>query len=168
MSSLRRRVGSVTHRKPSDRALPDAWLGSMAWVPQRPHLFAMSVADNIRLGQPNATRLPCGRLRTPRSRRSSSTSFPTGFDTRLGDAGFGLSARQCRRIALARAFLRIHVLDCRLVLLDEPTAGLDLYSEARIAEATAGLLAGRTALVVAHRTAMVESADEVWRIVDGG
>ena len=155
------------HRKPSDRALPDAWLGSMAWVPQRPHLFAMSVADNIRLGQPNADAAAVRAAADAAFATEFVNELPDGFDTRLGDAGFGLSAGQCRRIALARAFLRIHVLDCRLVLLDEPTAGLDLYSEARIAEATAGLLAGRTALVVAHRTAMVESADEVWRIVDG-
>ncbi|MGH8883504.1 MAG: ATP-binding cassette domain-containing protein, partial [Stackebrandtia sp.] len=94
----------------------EAWLRNIAWVPQRAHLFAVSLADNIRLGQPRAT-LSDVRLA---AEAASVTEFvdelPDGFDTVLGEAGYGLSAGQRRRLALARAFLRIRALDCPLVL----------------------------------------------------
>ncbi|GAA4914856.1 ATP-binding cassette subfamily C protein/ATP-binding cassette subfamily C protein CydD [Stackebrandtia albiflava] len=160
-------TGGALHHRGSPIRPGEAWLRNVTWVPQRAHLFAMSVADNIRLGQPTAD--------PDRVRAAADAAFatefvnelPEGFDTPLGDAGFGLSAGQRRRIALARAFLRIQLLDCPLVLLDEPTAGLDLHSEARVAEATARLLAGRTAILVAHRESMLDRADQVWRIADG-
>ena len=160
-------LGRMSGQRRGTEPLPEAWLHAIAWVPQRPHLFAMSVADNIRLGQPDAD---ADQVRAAADAAFASefiAELPEGFDTRLGDAGFGLSAGQCRRIALARAFLRIHRLDCPLILLDEPTASLDAHSEARVAEATAELIAGRTALLVAHRAALVSTAEHVWRIVDG-
>lgn len=136
---------------------PDAWLAQVAWVPQRPHLFAASVADNIRLGRPGA-----GEAEVRAAARAASADrfveeLPDGYDTPLGEHGAGLSAGQRQRIALARAFLK----DAPVLLLDEPTAHLDPESEAAVTRATADLMRGRTAVVVAHRTSLLPYADRV-------
>ncbi|MEV5463781.1 thiol reductant ABC exporter subunit CydD, partial [Streptomyces cellulosae] len=136
---------------------PDAWHAQVAWVPQRPHLFAASVADNIRLGRPGA-----GHAEVRAAARAASADrfieeLPDGYDTVLGEHGAGLSAGQRQRIALARAFLK----DAPVLLLDEPTAHLDPESEAAVTRATADLMRGRTAVVVAHRTSLLPYADRV-------
>nr|WP_239066972.1 thiol reductant ABC exporter subunit CydD [Actinomadura bangladeshensis] len=136
---------------------PDAWRARIAWVPQRPHLFAGTVAENILLGRPSAS---------PESVRSAAEAanafefieaLPAGFDTPLGDRGAGLSAGQRQRLALARAFLR----DAPLLLLDEPTSNLDVESEAAVIDAVERLKTGRTVLLVAHRPALIPLADRV-------
>jgi thiol reductant ABC exporter CydD subunit len=117
---------------------PDAWRTQVSWMPQRPHLFAASIADNITLGQPGATRA-------------------AGLRTMLGDGGAGLSAGERQRVALARAFLR----EAPLLLLDEPTANLDGQTEADVLAALKRLIRGRTVVLVAHRPALVALADRV-------
>ena len=143
------------------------WRRRIAWVPQRPHLFAAGLADNIRLGQPDAGLDEVVAAADAAHATEFIDALPDGYDTLLGQDGFGLSAGQSRRIALARAFLRLRRLDCPLVLLDEPTASLDSVSEALVAEATVKLLRGRTAIIVAHRPALVALADRVWRLEAG-
>ncbi|TDE15120.1 thiol reductant ABC exporter subunit CydD [Jiangella asiatica] len=135
----------------------------LAWVPQRPHLFARTVAENIRLGRPDAGDDDVVRAARLAHADEFVTDLPRGYDTPLGERGAGLSAGQRQRIALARAFLR----DAPLLLLDEPTAGLDAGSEAAVVDATSRLMAGRTVLVVAHRPAMVADADRVVRLEHG-
>ncbi|MBB5785748.1 thiol reductant ABC exporter subunit CydD [Jiangella mangrovi] len=131
--------------------------GEVAWVPQRPHLFARTVAENIRLGRPDASDEDVVRAARLAHADEFVSALPQGYDTPLGERGAGLSSGQRQRIALARAFLQ----DAPLLVLDEPTAGLDAGSEATVVEATARLMAGRTVLVVAHRPAMVLDADRV-------
>ncbi|WP_343953252.1 ATP-binding cassette domain-containing protein, partial [Nonomuraea longicatena] len=90
--------------------------------------------------------------------------LPGGYDTLVGERGANLSAGQRQRIALARAFCRPAA---TVLLLDEPTARLDGRSEAAVVAATAALAEGRTAIVVAHRPAMIELADRVIRVHAG-
>ncbi|KJK56336.1 thiol reductant ABC exporter subunit CydD [Saccharothrix sp. ST-888] len=127
---------------------PVSWRSQIAWVPQHPHLFAGTIAENVRLARPDATD---DQVRAALA-AAHATDFAT-LDTRLGEGGTGLSAGQRQRLALARALLT----DRPLVLLDEPTANLDGTSEAAVVEAVRNL-AGRTVLLVAHRPALLATA----------
>ncbi|MFI7281595.1 thiol reductant ABC exporter subunit CydD [Micromonospora chersina] len=141
----------------------DAWRRELAWVPQRAHLFAGSLADNIRLGAPDTPDAALAGAVTDAALDEVVAALPDGLGTTLGERGHGLSSGQRQRVALARAFLR----DAPLVLLDEPTARLDSASEAVVLAATRRLVAGRTALLVAHRPALLENADRILRVEDG-
>src|SRR5262249_37510724 len=124
--------------------------------------FAASVAENIRLGDRRAGS-ECPDVDIVDAAVAADAdgfirSLPSGYATRLGERGTGLSSGQRQRIALARAWLRV---DAALVLLDEPTARLDPASEAAVVAAGVQLTEGRTALVVAHRPALLAVADRV-------
>ncbi|GAA4617614.1 thiol reductant ABC exporter subunit CydD [Actinoallomurus liliacearum] len=134
-----------------------AWRGRVAYVPQRPHLFAGTVADNIRLGRPDAGDDVVRAAAEAAAAHEFIAELPGGYDAPLGERGLGLSAGQRQRIAIARAYL----MDAPIVVLDEPTARLDLAAEAAVADAAARLLDGRTALLVAHRPALLSIADRV-------
>jgi len=142
----------------------DAWRERVAFVPQRPHLFAATVADNIRLGAPHATLAEVRRAADAASATEFIDALPGGFGTVIGEHGAGLSAGERQRIALARAFCRP---GASVLLLDEPTARLDVRSEAAVTEAVARLIGDRTAIIVAHRPAMLELADRVIRLERG-
>ncbi|MGW2228671.1 thiol reductant ABC exporter subunit CydD [Streptomyces formicae] len=143
---------------------PDAWRAQVAWVPQRPHLFAVSVADNIRLGRPGASDAEVRRAARAACADRFVAELPLAYDTVLGEHGAGLSAGQRQRIALARAFLK----DAPVLLLDEPTAHLDPESEAAVTRATVDLMRGRTSIVVAHRTSLLPHADRVVTVREDG
>jgi ABC-type transport system involved in cytochrome bd biosynthesis fused ATPase/permease subunit len=149
--------------EPLDGLDPTAWRRRVAWVPQDPTLIAGSVADNIALGDPDASR---GAIRAAAD-IARATDFidalPDGFDTLLGEQGLRLSAGQRQRLAIARAALR----DAPVVVLDEFTANLDDRTEAELLEAIGDLLRGRTALVIAHRERTAAMADRAVRLVDG-
>ncbi|WP_207943251.1 thiol reductant ABC exporter subunit CydD [Actinomadura sp. KC345] len=136
---------------------PDAWRARIAWVPQRPHLFAGTVAANIRLGRPDASDAEVRAAAGAANALEFIDALPEGLGTPLGERGLGLSAGQRQRIALARAFLR----DAPLLLLDEPTSNLDAESEAAVLEAVRRLAATRTVILVAHRPALTALADRV-------
>ncbi|GAA2347024.1 thiol reductant ABC exporter subunit CydD [Streptomyces kunmingensis] len=136
---------------------PDHWRTRLAWVPQRPHLFAASVADNIRLGRPDASEAEVRQAARDAFADHFIEALPQGYDTPLGDKGAGLSAGQRQRVAIARAFLK----DSPVLLLDEPTAHLDPDSEDAVTRATVRLMRGRTAIVVAHRTSLLPYADRI-------
>ena len=136
---------------------PDAWRKVIAWAPQRPHLFAGTIADNVRLGRPDASDLEVEVALADAGLSDLVAALPHGVGTRLGERGSGISAGERQRVALARAFLR----DPRLLLLDEPTANLDGQTEADVLDAVARLARGRTVVMVAHRPALLALADRV-------
>jgi thiol reductant ABC exporter CydD subunit len=140
----------------------DAWRRLVAWVPQHPTLFRGTVADNIRLGDPDATESSLVEAARLAGAEEFIRTLPDGYATLVGDGGRVLSPGERRRIGLARAFVR----DAPFVILDEPTADLDARSVAAVAGAVRRLQAGRTMLVIAHRPELVHSADRVVRLVD--
>ncbi|MFF2651659.1 thiol reductant ABC exporter subunit CydD [Streptomyces sp. NPDC058045] len=153
--------GRVTVDGTDLAALPrETWHRQIAWVPQRPQLYAGTIAENVRLARPEADDTA---LRTA-LREAGALDFvdalPEGAATELGEDGAGLSAGQRQRLALARAFLA----DRPVLLLDEPTAALDGATEADVVDAVRRLARGRTVLLVAHRPALLPLADRVLRI----
>jgi ATP-binding cassette subfamily C protein CydCD len=143
---------------------PDIWRQQIAWVPQRPHLFAATIADNVRLGRPGASACDVNKAISDAGLARLVSRLPDGLETRIGERGTGLSAGERQRVALARAFLR----HAPLLLLDEPTANLDGATEAAILEAIRRLCDDRTALLVAHRPALLSVADRVVELMPAG
>ena len=140
-----------------------SWRRSVAWVPQDPTIFAGTVVDNIRLAAPDA---PIERVRDAAAAAGAGAfvdDLPDGFDTVLGERGLRLSGGQRQRLAIARAVLA----DAPFVVLDEFTAHLDPDTEADVLDRVGALLAGRTAIVIAHRPATIAAADRVVRLDAG-
>ncbi|MGX1711031.1 thiol reductant ABC exporter subunit CydD [Streptomyces albidoflavus] len=138
----------------------ELWHQRIAWVPQRPQLFAGTVAENVRLARPDASEAEVARALEQAGAREFVAGLPAGAETELGEDGAGLSAGQRQRVALARAFLA----DRPVLLLDEPTASLDGASEEAVVEAVRRLAVGRTVLLVVHRPALLAVADRVVRL----
>jgi thiol reductant ABC exporter CydD subunit len=135
----------------------DAWRAALAWVPQHPHLFKASIAENVRLGRADASEGEVREAIAAAGLSNTVRELPNGVDTMLGTQGAGLSAGQRQRVALARAFLR----DAPLLALDEPTANLDGQTEQELLETIVTLARGRTVVLVAHRPALVAVAQKV-------
>ncbi|KUO08694.1 thiol reductant ABC exporter subunit CydD [Streptomyces sp. DSM 15324] len=140
----------------------EQWRSRIAWVPQRPHLFAGTIAENVRLARPDADEAAVRRALADAGALDFVATLPEGLDTVLGEDGTGLSAGQRQRLALARAFLA----DRPVLLLDEPTAALDGATEAEIVTAVRRLAAGRTVLLVVHRPALLGVADRIVRLAE--
>ncbi|MEQ0557985.1 thiol reductant ABC exporter subunit CydD [Amycolatopsis sp. NEAU-NG30] len=126
------------------------WHRHVAWVPQQPHLVAGTVAENIRLGSPDA---PGDAVLAA----ADTAALDVPLSTVVGELGAGLSTGQRRRVALARAVL----LDRPLILLDEPTEGVDAETEAAILDRLPKVLSGRTAVIVSHHPAVLARCDRV-------
>ena len=139
---------------------PAAWRRRTAWLPQSPTLLAGTVADNVRLGLPGA-----GGADVARALRAVDLSGTA--DRVLGDGGSGLSAGQHRRVALARALLRVDVGGASLLLLDEPTGSLDPISAQVVRAAIAAVPRRVTVVCVTHDPGLAGSCDRVV-VVAGG
>jgi len=156
--------GSITiDGTPLDAIDLPVWRGCVAWVPQIPYLFHGSIADNIRLARSNASQADIIAAAQAAHAHEFITQLPLGYDTPIGERGARLSGGQQQRLAIARAFLK----DAPFLILDEATSHLDSASEAAIQEAIAGLMRGRTVLIIAHRLKLVFEADQVAVINQG-
>jgi ATP-binding cassette, subfamily C, bacterial CydD len=122
------------------------WRAQIAWVPQQPHLFAGTAAENIALGSPGAGLDAIRRAAELAGAAEFIEALPRGYAEELGERALRLSAGQRQKIALARAFLR----DARLLLLDEPAAHLDPAGAGLLWETIGRVAAGRTVVLVSH------------------
>jgi ATP-binding cassette subfamily B protein len=130
---------------------------AIGFVTQDPHLFHVSVADNLRYARADATdeelRDACRAARI----LDVIEALPDGFDTIVGERGYRMSGGEKQRLAIARVLLK----DPAIVILDEATAHLDTASERLVQQALADVLRDRTSLVIAHRLSTVVDADEI-------
>ena len=136
---------------------------SVVMVTQEAYLFSGTVADNIALGDPDATRPQVEAAARAVGVHDLVAGLPDGYDTRVNTRGLRLSAGQRQLVSFARAFLA----DPALLVLDEATSSLDVPGEQLVQEGLRRLLAGRTAVVIAHRLSTVMGVDRVL-VVDGG
>ncbi len=142
---------------------PESWWEAMAWVPQNPRLFHGSIADNLTLGSPEAD---YAALRGGAARAHAYNfikALPDEFNADVGEEGSKLSGGEIQRVALARAYVR----DAKLLILDEATASLDAETEAAILDTMAITSTGCTTIVIAHRLAVAERADQILVLEDG-
>jgi ATP-binding cassette subfamily B protein/ATP-binding cassette subfamily C protein/ATP-binding cassette subfamily B multidrug efflux pump len=133
----------------------DALREAIAWVPQEPFLFSASIAENIALARPDATRGEIERAAQLAALHDDILRFPRGYDTPVGERGVTLSGGQRQRVAIARALLA----DTPLLVLDDALSAVDTGTETRILAHLRGARAGRTAIVVSHRLSAVADAD---------
>lgn len=146
------------------RDLSDAQLRSeVVMLTQEVFLFSASIADNIRLGNPQATGEQVRQAAAAVGADEFISALPAGYATQLGNSGTKLSAGQRQLISFARVFLA----DPHVVILDEATASLDIPSERAVQRALNTLLDGRTAIIIAHRLSTVLTADRVLVVQSG-
>ncbi|KQV70362.1 thiol reductant ABC exporter subunit CydC [Rhizobium sp. Root1220] len=128
-----------------------------AVVAQQSHLFNASIRDNLLLARPAATEEELREALRRAAVLDEVLAFPRGLDTYVGEAGARLSGGQMRRITIARAFLK----DAPILLLDEPTEGLDARSEQLVLQALKQLMRDRTTLVITHHPEVLTLVDQV-------
>jgi len=152
------------------RALdPDQVRGMIAIVAQDTTLFDGTVADNLRLGRPDAGEVDMIAAARAANAHEFISALPNGYATRIGERGTMLSGGQRQRIAIARALLR----DAPILVLDEALSSVDAENEAVIQQALDRLMRGRTTLILAHRLSSVIGADRILvleqgRVVESG
>ncbi|TMW60931.1 hypothetical protein Poli38472_000973 [Pythium oligandrum] len=159
-------AGTVTLDGADLRKLRLPWLREhISLVSQEPVLFAGTIAENIAMGKPGATRDDVIEAAKKANAYDFISNFPNGFDTDVGDRGAQVSGGQKQRIAIARAILR----DPEVLLLDEATSALDNESERVVQESLDRLLAlkKRTTIIVAHRLSTIRNADLIAVTKDG-
>ena len=137
--------------------------GEIAMVPQETFLFSDTIAANIALGSPQATRDEIERAARLAGLAPDLAEFPQGLDTSIGERGVTLSGGQRQRTAIARALLQ----DARVLILDDALSSVDTITEDRILHELAQLRAGRTTILVSHRVSTVRDADIIFVLAQG-
>jgi len=137
--------------------------GEIVLVDQTAHLFNASIAENIAYAQPQATRAQIESAGTHAGLDELIRRLPAGYDTQTGERGLALSAGERQRVALARALLR----KPSVLILDEPTSALDPETEMIVARNLRESLLSQTVIIITHRPALAEIADQVINLRDG-
>lgn len=135
----------------------------ISFVLQETLLFRATVAENIAYGKPNATHDEIVRAARLANADEFIDRMPDGYETMVGERGVTLSGGQRQRITIARAIIR----NSPILILDEPSAGLDAESEKLVFDALGNLMEGKTSIVIAHRLATVRRADVIF-VIDQG
>jgi len=135
----------------------------ISFVLQESMLFRAPIWQNIAYGKPEATRAEIIRAAQMANAEEFILRMPEGYDTMVGERGVTLSGGQRQRITIARAIIR----DAPILVMDEPSSGLDAESEELVFDALSKLMADRTSIVIAHRLATVSRADVIF-VIDGG
>ena len=153
------RIGGADVREQTDEQL----MGSMALVFQDAMIASDTIANNIALGKPEATREQVVETARKAHIHDRITALPNGYDTMLGTGDGFLSGGEEQRLGIARAFLSAP----RILILDEATAQADAHSELEIQRAISGLAEGRTVVMIAHRLSTIRTADQI-AVIDEG
>ena len=135
----------------------------IAWVPQKPHLFHDTIANNIRLGKADATDEEIIQAAKSAQLHDFIESLPEKYETVIGENASRLSSGQAQRVALVRAFLK----DAPILILDEPTSSLDPETESLLEESTYKLMQGKTVITIAHRLNTIFQADKIIVLDEG-
>jgi ATP-binding cassette, subfamily B, bacterial len=135
----------------------------ISFVLQENILFRTTILENIAYGKPEATRSEILRAAELADADEFISKLPAGYDTIVGERGVTLSGGQRQRIAIARAIIR----DTPILIMDEPSSGLDAAAEQMVFEALGRLVNGKTALVIAHRLTTVQRADTIMVVNQG-
>ena len=142
---------------------PVGWRSQIAWVAQRPSLFAGTIADNLRFGRPDASDADLWHALAGAASDGFVRMLPRGLDTPIGEGGFRMSGGERQRLALARAFLR----DAPLMILDEATSHLDEATQQGVLATVGHLAMDHAVLLIAHRPEVARVADVVVTIEAG-
>jgi len=142
---------------------PEQLRRHIGFVPQETFLFSCTIADNIALGVPDATRDQIERAVEVAGLTTDLAAFPKGLDTMVGERGITLSGGQKQRVAIARAILR----NPRILILDDALSSVDTVTEERILSGLAGLLEDRTTMLISHRVSTIRQADII-HVLDHG
>ena len=141
----------------------DSLLGHISMVFQKVYLFHDTIENNIRFGNPSATQEEIIEAAKKARCHDFIMALPDGYETVIGEGGSTLSGGEKQRISIARAILK----NANIVILDEATASIDPENEHLIQQAISELTIGKTVIVIAHRLATIEHADQIL-VVDKG
>jgi ATP-binding cassette subfamily B multidrug efflux pump len=144
--------------------LDPEWLRRhIGFVPQETFLFSATLAQNIAWGVEQATQADIARAAELAGLGPDIASFPAGFETMIGERGLTLSGGQKQRVAIARAIIR----DPRILILDDALSSVDTLTEERILSGLAGVMQGRTTILISHRVSTVQTAGRIFVIEHG-
>ena len=156
--------GSVSVDGTDVRKIPIRYLRDMeSYVTQETHLFHDSIANNIEIAKPGASREEIMEAAKKACCHDFISKLPDGYDTVIGEGGATLSGGEKQRISIARAIMK----DAPIIILDEATANVDPENEKELMEAVAELTHDKTVIMIAHRLKTVRHADQIF-VVDHG
>src|SRR5699024_5494946 len=141
----------------------EAWFEKIAYIPQHPYIFPLSLADNIRFYEPSAPDEDVISIIEKIGMQDFVDTLPNGVDERIGEGGRSLSGGQEQRIAIARALIS----DKPIILLDEPTAHLDNGTEYEVKQLTLELFAGKLVFLATHRLHWMKEMDQIIMLEEG-